>query len=379
MHYSGESGDKPGILWMNAAFLIVTPLLAITLAPLYIANYGIHWAEPTAFVVLWFLTGMGITAGYHRMFSHRAWWAPKPVRYAMLILGAATWQNSVIAWSASHRYHHQHTDTEDDPYNIQKGFLWAHMLWVMVEGKRHDDFDSAPDLKKDPLCQWQHDNYMLISTAFNILIPLGLGLMTGRVWGMLLWAGLIRVVVLHHLTFFINSLAHMWGSRPWAADESARDNGVLAVLTLGEGYHNFHHTFPGDYRNGYRWYQFDPTKWFIWTLSKLGLAEDLRRSAIDHRLRRRWKRMREEYAAQMDEWSESMRQRVESAEERLEDALETMKARRSEWSRKAEKVQEQAREDLRAARIEAEEQAIEAFERWREIVEEQGELEPARV
>lgn len=370
MHYSGspDKSEKPKILWLNALFLILTPLAALVLTPLYILENGVHWAEPLAMMVLWYLTGMGVTAGYHRMFSHRAWWAPAPIRAILLVLGAAAWQNSAIAWCAAHRYHHRHTDTDDDPYSVQEGFLWAHMLWVMVEGKKHDDFESAPDLRDDKLCQWQHNNYFWISTLFNIGVPVLIGLMTGRVWGMLLWAGLIRIVVVHHFTFFINSAAHMWGSRPWSKEESARDNALLAFFTFGEGYHNFHHTFPGDYRNGFRWYQFDPTKWTIGLLNKVGLATDLRRTTIDRRLKKRWQTMRERYEAQMDEWSESMREQIQAAEASLEEALTEMRSKRSEWARKAEELQSQARDELERARIEAERRALEAFRNWQSLV-----------
>jgi stearoyl-CoA desaturase (delta-9 desaturase) len=355
-------------LWLNALFLVLTPLAALILTPLYIYHSGVHWAEPVAMVTLWYLTGMGVTAGYHRMFSHRAWWAPKPVRAILLVLGGATWQNSAIAWCAAHRYHHRHVDTEDDPYSIQEGFWWAHMLWVMVEGKKHEDFESAPDLRDDDLCKWQHNNYLWITLAFNIGVPVALGLMTGRVWGMLLWAGLIRIVVVHHFTFFINSLAHMWGSRPWSKEQSARDNGLLALFTFGEGYHNFHHTFPGDYRNGFRWYQFDPTKWTIAALSKVGLAQDLRRTTIDRRLKKRWQTMRERYEAQMDEWNESVREQITAAEERLDEALTEMRSKRSEWARKAEELQASARDELERARIEAERRALEAFRNWHSLI-----------
>lgn len=370
MHYSGtpDSNEKPRILWLNALFLVLTPLAALVLTPLYIFHNGVHWAEPVAMMVLWYLTGMGVTAGYHRMFSHRAWWAPKPVRAILLVLGAATWQNSAIAWCAAHRYHHRHTDTDEDPYSVTEGFWWAHMLWVMVEGKKHQDFESAPDLRDDKLCQWQHDHYFWISTLFNVGVPVLLGLMTGRIWGMLLWAGLIRVVVVHHFTFFINSLAHMWGSRPWSKEESARDNPVLAFFTFGEGYHNFHHTFPGDYRNGFRWYQFDPTKWTIAALNKVGLAQDLRRTTIDRRLKKRWQTMRERYEAQMDEWNESMREQIQAAEAQLEEALNEMRSKRSEWARKAEELQAHAREELERARIEAERRALEAFRAWHNTI-----------
>lgn len=370
MHYHGSTNgaDRPRILWFNAFFLFLTPLAALILTPLYIYHHGVHWAEPVALVALWYLTGMGITAGYHRMFSHRAWWAPWPVRAALLVFGAAAWQNSAIAWCAGHRYHHKHVDTDEDPYSITEGFMWAHMLWVMVEGVKHDDFDSAPDLVNDPLCAWQHKYYMLISILFNVGVPLLLGLLTGRVWGMLLWAGLIRVVLVHHFTFFINSAAHMWGARPWSQEQTARDNALLAFFTFGEGYHNFHHTFPGDYRNGFRWYQFDPTKWTIGALSAVGLAYDLRRSSIDRRLRRRCDTLRERYQAQMHEWSESLREQVHAAEERLEEALKEMRTRRAEWARMAEEMQAHAREELERARIQAERQALEAFRAWHNLI-----------
>lgn len=370
MHYEAPpfKGKKPRILWFNALFLILSPLAALILTPIYIAQNGVHWSEPVAMFALWYLTGMGITAGYHRMLSHRAWWAPRPIRAVLLVLGSAAWQNSAIAWCAGHRYHHRHVDTEDDPYSIKQGFLWAHMLWVMVEGKKHDDFDSAPDLLDDPLCRWQHKHYMLISMLFNVGVPVLLGLFTGRVWGMLLWAGLIRVVVVHHFTFFINSAAHTWGSRPWSEKQSARDNAFLAFFTFGEGYHNFHHTFPGDYRNGFRWYQFDPTKWTIQLLHRLGLAYDLRRSSIDRRLKRRCETLRERYQAQMDEWNESLREQIQAAEASLDEALSEMRSKRAEFAKKAEELHSHARQELERARMEAERRALEAFRHWHNLI-----------
>jgi len=371
VHYQSEGTERRDILWMNAIFLFTTPLLAAVGMTLYISEFGVHWAEPTAFLLLWYLTGMGVTAGYHRMFSHRSWWAPRPVRAVLLVLGAATWQNSVLAWCSKHRAHHHHTDTEDDPHSIEEGFWWAHMLWIVVEDDEEEDFENIPDLADDDLCRWQHRNYFAISSLFNLAVPLALGVATGRVVGMLLWAGLLRVVVLHHLTFFINSLAHMWGHQPWNDEGSSRDNPVLAYLTLGEGYHNFHHEFPGDYRNGIHWYQFDPTKWSIWTLGKLGLAEDLRRSAMAHRLRRRWNRLRERYESRIVEWSDGFRERIDAAEARLEESLDELRSRRSEWTRRAEQLQDDAREELRRARAEAERRAVEAFRRGRELLDQQ--------
>lgn len=346
------------IIWVNAVFLVGTPILVAILLPLYILNHGVHWSEPTAMIVLWLLTGLGITAGYHRMFSHRAWWAPAPVRAILLILGGAAWQNSAISWCAGHRYHHRDVDTDDDPYTITKGFWYAHMLWVIVSGPRHEDYDSVPDLAKDPLCVWQHRHYMSSSLAFNIGVPLLIGALTGNIIGMLLWAGLLRIVIVHHMTFFINSLAHMWGTQTWTDDHSARDNGILAFFTFGEGYHNFHHTFPGDYRNGFRWYQFDPTKWLIWTLSKMNLAYDLKRSPIERRLKRRWERLCERYQDQMDTWEESLQEQYKEAEARFEQAVLDARALRREWAQKATELHAESARNMRRACREAEQRMV---------------------
>ena len=365
------------ILWVNALFLIGTPVLAAILAPLYISANGIHWSEPVAMFVLWILTGLGITAGYHRMFSHRAWWAPKPVRLAMLILGGAAWQNSVIAWSAGHRYHHRDVDTDDDPYTISRGFWYAHMLWVIIKGARHDDFDNVPDLWKDPLCVWQHKHYNAISIAFNLGVPLLLGILINNILGMLLWAGLLRIVVVHHATFFINSLAHMWGSRPWTQEHTARDNAILAFFTFGEGYHNFHHTFPGDYRNGVRWWQFDPTKWLIWTLDRLGLATDLKRSSFDRRLRRRWSNLYERYQAQREEWEEQLQAQFDEASARFEAALEDARALHRDFARRAEELHTEAARELRLARRQAERRVIAEYREFKRLLNEMPQLAPA--
>ncbi|MFU8806227.1 MAG: fatty acid desaturase [Bradymonadaceae bacterium] len=346
------------IIWLNAIFLLGTPVLAAIVLPLFIWHHGVHWAEPVAMLSLWLLTGLGITAGYHRMFSHRAWWAPAPIRALLLVLGGAAWQNSVISWSAAHRYHHRDVDTDQDPYDITKGFWHAHMLWVIVAGARHEDYDSAPDLAKDPLCVWQHRYYTAISIAFNLGVPLLLGLLTGRVVGMLIWAGLLRVVLVHHMTFFINSLAHMWGKQTWTENHSARDNGILAFFTFGEGYHNFHHTFPGDYRNGFRWYHFDPTKWLIWSLARVGLATDLKRSPLERRLKRRWERLRERYQDQMESWEESFLAQYQEAEARFEEAVAEARAVRREWSQRATELHAESARNMRRACRQAERRMV---------------------
>jgi stearoyl-CoA desaturase (delta-9 desaturase) len=150
------------------------------------------------------------------------------------------------------------------------------MGWMLRNYKSNEpDFSNARDLQRDKVVMWQDKHYVALTTFMNLGLPLLLGLWHGDIIGTVLLVGLLRLVVNHHVTFFINSLAHYWGSRPYTEDNSARDNGVLAFLTYGEGYHNYHHIFQTDYRNGIRWWQWDPTKWMISLCSRVGLASNL--------------------------------------------------------------------------------------------------------
>ncbi|MEE2755337.1 MAG: fatty acid desaturase [Myxococcota bacterium] len=275
------------ILWLNVAFLTLTPLAALILTPLYIAHHGVLQAEIWACIGLWFLTGLGITAGYHRLFSHRSYKASWPVRLGFAIVGAGACQNSIIAWASDHRTHHRHVDTETDPYDANRGFWFSHIGWIFLGGRRDTSYPNVPDLWADPICRWQHRYYWPIAITFNLAVPLALGFWSGRVGGMLLFAGLLRIVLVHHFTFTINSLAHMWGSRPWSDENTARDNWFLSLLSFGEGYHNFHHAYQHDYRNGPKWYNYDPSKWLIWSLSHSSLVWDIKRTPDESLIRSR--------------------------------------------------------------------------------------------
>lgn len=345
--------SSPQILWLNAIIIIGTPLVAVIWAPFHIMRHGVHWSEPLAMVALWWMTGLGITIGYHRLWSHKAFQAKAPVRLVLAILGAASWQNTIIEWSSDHRRHHRHTDQPDDPYNATRGFWWSHVGWILIAGKYDGDLSNVHDLKDDPICSWQHRNYLLISTVFNVGIPVALGLATGRVLSMLLWAGLLRIIVAHHATFFINSLAHIWGSQPYSNATTARDNPILAFFTLGEGYHNYHHTFQADYRNGVRWFQWDPSKWIIWTLSKIGLAFDLKRVPLDHRLKRRYQFISRAMLSDVEE-------RLADADKRLQASFAEFRQKRLEAKQHASAITRQARIELRGAQRSLER----AFKEW---------------
>ncbi|HEU0198489.1 MAG TPA: fatty acid desaturase [Nevskiaceae bacterium] len=266
--------------WPAVVMFAVTTGAAVILVPWYAFAYGF---SPTAWWcggLLMYLTGLSITAGYHRLWAHRAYEAHPAVEWVYLLFGAMALQNSVFCWTAQHRSHHRFIDDVDnDPYAIGRGFWFAHMGWMLrnYPSARDGDFSNINDLQHNPRLRFQHRHYLVLALGMNLGVPAVLGLACGDVWGVMLLAGLLRLVLNHHFTFFINSLAHSWGRRPYTAANTARDNDLVALLTYGEGYHNFHHQFQWDYRNGVRWWQFDPTKWLIATLAWLRLAHGLKR------------------------------------------------------------------------------------------------------
>ncbi len=266
--------------WTNTVILALFHLLA-AFAIVYLAVFK---ASPwtIGLGVLWLsLTGVAITGGYHRLFAHRTYRARGVLRAFYLLFGAASVQNSALKWAADHRQHHAHCDKPKDPYSIQRGFWWAHIGWVLFKSGTPVDMGMVQDLNSDPLVRLQHRFYVPLALLMAGAVPAALGLLWGDPIGALLVAGFLRLVVQWHATFCVNSVAHCLGKRPFSRRSSARDSVWTAILTLGEGYHNFHHRFMADYRNGVRWYHFDPTKWFVWTLSRVGLVRNLRRVARD--------------------------------------------------------------------------------------------------
>ena len=268
------------VSWVTSSFLIVTLLLSVTAVPWYLLNYDVDWALGAMFFVFYMMTGLSITLGYHRLFSHQTFKAKWPVRLFVLIFGAAAFENSAYWWSSEHRKHHKHCDHEDDPYDITQGFMWAHMGWLMFKLKPPPPIDNVKDLEKDPLVMWQHKHVNLLAPLAGMVLPAAIaglyyGSWSGALGGLLI-PGILRIVAVQHSTFCINSLCHCIGKRPYSKEHSARDSWISALFTFGEGYHNFHHSFANDYRNGIRAWHWDPTKWSIWLLSIVGLTDNLR-------------------------------------------------------------------------------------------------------
>ncbi len=270
---------KPPLIITTTLMFSLTLLAATIFVPWHLMTAGFRWQEWLAMAVLWMLNGTAITAGYHRLWAHRSYKAHWSVRLWCALWGAMALQNSILVWVSGHRRHHTFVDHEvEDPYSARRGFWYSHIGWMLRDwDKKADDFSNVTDLQNDAIVVWQHRYYIPLALLMNLGVPMVIGAYSGDIVAALLLSGVLRLVISHHCTFLINSLAHIWGRSPYTDRNSARDNDLLALLTWGEGYHNFHHTFQRDYRNGVHWWQYDPTKWLIFLASKIRLTSDLHR------------------------------------------------------------------------------------------------------
>jgi stearoyl-CoA desaturase (delta-9 desaturase) len=346
-----RGSTKAPRIWSTTLMFVATLLAAMVLVPWFGLTHGFSVGAWILFVVFLYANGMSITGGYHRLWAHRSYDAHWSLRLIYLVFGTMALQNSVFAWASGHRTHHLNVDDEDkDPYSIRRGFWFAHIGWMLREfesGK--PDFTNIPDLRRDPMLAFQHRFYLPLALLANFGLPLLAGWLIGDVWGTFILAGVLRLVVSHHVTFFINSLAHMWGARPYTEENTARDNPVLAFFTYGEGYHNFHHIFAHDYRNGVRWWQWDPTKWLIAGLQFVGLTKRLKRTPA-------FQIQRALLAMQFTRAQEKLAKlpvvaghsQIEQLRQRIAHEYETFLAALSEWAR----VKEQWLEKKKRAVVE---------------------------
>ena len=264
------------VQWEILSFFIISTLLGLIGMPLYILHHGIAKAEWFLFAFYAIATGLGITVGYHRLFAHVTYKSHPLIQFLLLFFGAAAFEQSGLKWASQHRNHHLYTDTDRDPYGINKGFWYAHIGW-MIFWKYPNHYDNVNDLKKNKLIMHQHKYYGLWALVSGIVVPTLIGAAWGHALGVFLIAVCFRTVFVQHGTFCINSFCHWVGKRTYDPKSSARDHWTIALFTFGEGYHSFHHRFPSDYRNGIRWYHWDPSKWLITLLSFLRLVWDLKK------------------------------------------------------------------------------------------------------
>ena len=294
------------INWLNTTLIIFVPMMGL------VASYWVtlQWKTAVFSVVYYFFAGLGIvscfespllvvprpdeklfsrsfsctnietsqTAGYHRLWAHTSYKATLPLKIFLVAGGAAAVEGSARWWSREHRAHHRYTDTDKDPYSVRKGLLYSHLGWmVFKQNPRRIGRTDISDLNEDAVVVWQHKNYLSCVIIMALVVPtLVCGLGWGDWLGGYVYAGILRIFFIQQATFCVNSLAHWLGDQPFDDRNSPRDHVITALVTLGEGYHNFHHEFPSDYRNAIKWWQYDPTKWFIWASKQLGLAYDLK-------------------------------------------------------------------------------------------------------
>jgi stearoyl-CoA desaturase (delta-9 desaturase) len=280
--------------------------LTATFAPLALLGFAVwrawggalHWHDLIVMATGYVLTGMGVTVGFHRLFTHRSFKTRPPIRALLAVLGSAAVEGPLIEWVSTHRMHHRFSDRSGDPHSPHvdralgwrgafRGLLHAHVGWIFRATASASPARYAPDLLADPLTRWVDRTFALWVLA-GLAVPFGLGVaLSGTVAGGLsglLWGGVVRILLLHHATFSVNSLCHFFGRRRFATGDHSRNLAWLALPTLGEAWHNNHHAFPTSARHGLTRWQLDPSGWLIAGLERVGLAWDVIHIAPERRL-----------------------------------------------------------------------------------------------
>ena len=281
--------------WWYKALILVFVLVPLALTGLGIwLLWGAHVSalDLTLLVSGWALTGMGISVGYHRMLTHRAFEARPAVRFVVLAFGAMSLQGAPADWAATHIRHHARADREGDPHSPLEGFWHAHTGWLV----RDRFVRSGPvyaKLMQDPVVAWTTRYFLLLATI-GFVIPLAIGAAVTNTWqgalGGLLWGGAVRVFLTHHVTWSVNSVAHSFGTRPFKTVDESRNNLFVALFGFGEGWHNNHHAFPRSAFMGLRWWQFDPGRYLIRALERIGWVWNVWMPSPEDMLKRRARR-----------------------------------------------------------------------------------------
>jgi stearoyl-CoA desaturase (delta-9 desaturase) len=277
-------GRLPLGLWAANLFAVVLPFVGLGVAVFFLWGWGFSWIELGLLLGLYVLTSLGITVGFHRLFTHRAFETYAVVQVILTVLGSMAVQGSLLKWVALHRRHHAHSDRPGDPHSphlhgrgiagLLRGLWHAHLGWIF-QADAPDLSRYVKDLRRSTLLRVVSALF-LMWVALGLLIPAVLGgLLAGSwrgVWNGLAWGGLARIFLVHHVTWSVNSVCHLWGSRPFRTDDQSRNNFLFGILAMGEGWHNNHHAFPTSARHGLRWWQIDISYGVIRALALLRLA-----------------------------------------------------------------------------------------------------------
>jgi stearoyl-CoA desaturase (Delta-9 desaturase) len=231
---------------------------------------GVTWSAFAVCLALFWLRMFGVTAGYHRYFSHRSYKTSRAFQFVLALLGTLAVQKGVLWWSANHRVHHKFSDQEGDVHSpVRNGFWWSHVGWILAEDWEETQYDRIPDMARYPELRWLNEHYLVPPVALATL----LFLVGGLPW--LVWGFFVSTTVLWHSTFTINSLSHVFGNRRYETNDASRNNVWLALLTMGEGWHNNHHRYMNSVRQGFFWWEVDASYYILKALSWLGLVWDL--------------------------------------------------------------------------------------------------------
>ena len=252
--------------------LVVIPLAGVVIAMRMLWQRAAGWDDVALMLGLYVPISMGITIGFHRYLTHRGFRAHTAVKAALLILGSMAVEGPAIAWAANHRKHHALADREGDPHSPADGFFHAHIGWLF-EGQNADQVVYARELREDRLVMWISKTFPLWA-ALSLVVPFLIG-----GWSGLLWGGLVRIFLTHHVTWSVNSVCHTFGKRPFSTKDRSRNQWVVGLLALGEGWHNNHHAFPRSAFHGLRWWQFDLSGLVVRLLERLRLVWNVQRAA----------------------------------------------------------------------------------------------------
>lgn len=272
---------KFGSWWIIPAFIISSHVVA------FFVLFTRYLYVPVKFYIgamlYGFISLLGITGGYHRLWSHHSYHSPLVVRMIWAFLGAMSFQGSIKWWVLRHRVHHRWTDTKFDPYNSKRGFWYTHLGWLLENPAQNPKFDlvDLSDLRRDPVVEFQA-KYIGEIYMFLLVAPALVGYLMGDAMAGTIWIGIFGRMIGWHGIFSVNSFSHFYGDAPYQLASSAKNSLFVALISNGEGNHNYHHEFPQDYRHGFHWYEWDPTKWTIDLLAFFGLATKLKSSPADH-------------------------------------------------------------------------------------------------
>ena len=259
--------------------VVIVPLLATALAISLLWRRVVNWPDLALLATMYTLVAFGVTIGYHRMLTHRSFRPHPAVKLILLILGSMSWEGPALTWAATHIKHHAHADREGDPHSPVEGFFHAHLGWLLSDNMA-DPNVYCRNLVKDPIVVFVSRTFFLWA-ALTLVIPFLIGGWTG-----LLWGGLVRIFLTHHVTWSVNSVCHTFGKREFETNDRSRNEWLVGLLGFGEGWHNNHHAFPRSAFHGLHWWQFDLSGYVIYTLERLGLAHEVYRVSADMLARR---------------------------------------------------------------------------------------------